>query len=132
METQQFFALFGESLFMDTVEASLADIPRVGIVRIHPSVVDLAHRLRSFQPDMVVVDLNAPNLHFVVSFLKERPGVPILGLDLSCSQAIVLTSRLYPAPTPDHLLAVVEHYVRGNGHDQAPSPALPGAAIDEI
>jgi len=123
METQQFFALYGESLFMDTVEAFLADMPQVGIVRIHPSVTDLASRLLSFQPDMVIVDLNAPSLHFVVPFLKERPGVPILGLDLACSQAILLTSCLYTAPTTDHLLAIVEHYAK-SGSD-ACTPPLP-------
>ena len=119
MGTQQFFALFGESLFMDTVEALLADVPQVGLVRIHPSVTDLACRLLSFEPDMVIVDLNAPNLHFVIPFLKERPGVPILGLDLTCSQAILLTSRLYNAPTAEHLLTIVERYVGVQAH--APS-----------
>jgi hypothetical protein len=120
MGTQQFFALFGESPFMDTVETFLADVPQVGIVRIHPSVTDLACRLLSFEPDMVIIDLNAPSLHFVVPFMKEQPGVPVLGLDLPRSQAILLTGQLYTAPTSDHLLAIVERYVS----DQAHTPSL--------
>jgi hypothetical protein len=122
MGTQQFFALFGESMFLDTVETLLADVPQVGIVRIHPSVSDLASRLLSFEPDMVIVDLNAPSLHFVVSFLRERPGAPILGLDLARSQAILLTGRLYSAPTADHLLALIEHYAGSEWDVRSPLP----------
>lgn len=116
MGRQQFFALYGESLFMDAIETTLADLQQVGIVRIHTSVTDLASRLRSLQPDVVIVDLNAPNLHFVVPFLTDRPGVPILGLDLTCSQVIVLTSCLYTVSTPDHLLEIIDGCTRGNGH----------------
>lgn len=131
--TQQFFALFGESLFMDTVEAFLADLPQVGIVRIHLSVTDLATRLLSFRPDMVIVDLNAPNLHFVIPFLREQPGVPILGLDLGSKQVITLTSHVYTAPTPDHLLAIVEHYATSGWEVCAPSlPAFDLVTCDDL
>lgn len=122
METQKFFALFGDSLFLDAVEAFLVDVPQAAVVRIHPSVTDLASRLLSFDPDLVIVDLNAPNLHFVVPFVKQRPGVPILGLDFACKQAILLTSRLYTAPTADDLLAIVEHYAGSEWDVHTPSP----------
>jgi hypothetical protein len=116
---------------MDTVEAVLADMQQVGIVRIHTSVTDLASRLRSLQPDMVIVDLDAPNLHFVVPFLKERPGVPLLGLDLTYNQAVALSSYLYSVPTPDHLLAVVERYLGGDGQDLSRSRPMPATATTE-
>jgi hypothetical protein len=129
MGTQQFFALFGESLFMDTVETFLADMPQVTVARIHPSVTDLASRLLSFEPDMVIVDLNAPSLHFVVPFLRQRPGVPVLGLDLTCSQAVLLAGRLYSAPTADDLLDIVERHMGSQDHALSTEGRAPAFSV---
>ena len=109
MADQQLVVLFGDSLLMDTVEANLAGNPAVGLMRIHPTVTDVAERLQALGPDLVIVDLHAPQAGRVLPFLWDRPGVPLLGLDVTCGRAIVLSSQAYTPRSADdlaHLIAV--------------------------
>jgi chemotaxis response regulator CheB len=120
MRSRRFFAIFGSPLFMDTVEAYLEGTPEVGVVRIHPPVPDVASRLQSLQPDVIIVDLNAPNLGFVVTVLQEQPTVPVFCLDLTHSKMAVLTGQHYTITSVDDLLKIVEYY--GHPRDDSSLP----------
>ncbi|MGC9336458.1 MAG: hypothetical protein ACP5JJ_20155, partial [Anaerolineae bacterium] len=104
MGQRKLVVLFGESLFLEAVEACLAHEPDMGVMRIHPSVADIGQRLASINPDLVVLDWNVPNCGDALAFLQERPGVPVLCLDMTCSKVIVLTSRRYPAANAEELI----------------------------
>jgi DNA-binding NarL/FixJ family response regulator len=129
MGQRQLVVLFGESLFLEAVEACLADEPDMGVMRVHTTVDDVGQRLASINPDLVVLDWNAPDCGFALTFLQERPGVPVLCLDLNCSKVIVLTSRSYSAANAEELVQIVRDQA-GNGHGpttQPPAPAPAGA-----
>ena len=129
MGQRQLVVLFGESVFLESVEACLAQEPDLGVMRVHTTVDDVGQRLASLNPDLVVVDWNAPYCDFALSFLQARPGVPVLCLDLNCSKVVVLTSRSYPAANADELVQIVRDQA-GNGHGpttQLETPAPAGA-----
>jgi hypothetical protein len=125
MADQQLVVLFGDSLLMDTVEANLAGNPQVGLIRIHPTVTDVAARLQAVGPDLVIVDLNAPQSGRVLPFLRDQPGVPLLGLDVTCGRAIVLSGRSYTPRTAGdlaHLIAACTGEDRVGPRGLWPSP----------
>lgn len=94
---------------MDTVEASLGeDNHALGVVRMYTTVPDAAKRLKSLQPDLVIFELDTPHSQLVLSFLRDRPGTPFLGLDLTCSKVIALSSHQYTALTTDDLVQVIQ------------------------
>jgi len=99
---------------MDTVEMCLAGTDGVDIVRIHPSVPDVASRLQSLHPHLILVDLNSPNLGFLAAVLQEQPTVPIVCIDAPCSKIMVLTGCQYTIATVDDLLAIVEHLIHSD------------------
>jgi DNA-binding NarL/FixJ family response regulator len=129
MGQRQLVVLFGESLFLEAVETCLAQEPDMGVMRVHTTVDDVGQRLASINPDLVVLDWNAPYCDFALDFLQERPGVPVLCLDLNCSKVIVLTSRRYTAANAEELVQLVRDQA-GNGHSLVtnhPAPAPAGA-----
>jgi len=108
MEERRMVVLFGDSLLMDTVEASLGNRQELGVMRIHTTVTDVEERLKSICPDLIIFDLDAPHSQFVLPFLRDQPGVPLLGLDVTCSRAIALSSQHYITLTANDLVQVIQ------------------------
>jgi hypothetical protein len=119
MGEQRLVALYGDNLLMDTVEASLAGNKGLGVIRIHTTVNDVVERLTALSPDLVIFDMNDPNSWFVFALLRERPGTPLLCLDITQSKVIALNCQQFTALTADDLAEVI--------HLQA---AKPGGKIE--
>lgn len=114
MDDRQIIVLFGDSLLMDTVEAGLGDCPDIGVMRVHPSVPNLVDRLISIQPDLVIFDWDGPHCQFVLPFLREQPGTPLLGLDITCSRAIALYSQQHEVLTARALADLIKRETTAN------------------
>jgi hypothetical protein len=97
VEEQRTAALYGSSLFMAGLEASLKAIRGLVVVRIDTT-----------RPDAVIFDLDAPHAQFVVSFLSEHPGLPLVGLGLTSDRVVVLSSQQYTAQTTRDLARVIQ------------------------
>lgn len=108
MDDRRIIVLFGDSLLMDTVEASLGENPELGVMRIHSNVPDIGERLKSIQPHLIIFDWDAPHCQFVLPFLREQSGIPLLGLDVTCSKAIMLCSQEYTILTADELAGLIQ------------------------
>lgn len=106
-DKQRLVALFGESLFMDAVESGLDDILELGVVRIHTTVTNVGERLASLSPDLIILDLNAPDLQFVLSYIQAKPGIPLLCLDMTSSRVIALSSEQHAVTTAKDLAWLV-------------------------
>ena len=108
MDNQRIIVLFGDSLLMDTVEASLGENPELGVMRVHTNVPDIGARLKSVQPHLVIFDWDTPHCQFVLPFLREQSGIPLLGLDVTCSRAIMLCSQEHTILTADELAELIQ------------------------
>ena len=108
MGEQRLVALYGDNLLMDTVEASLAGDKGLGLIRIHTTVNDVAERLKALSPNLVIFDMNDPNSWFVFSLLRERPGTPLLCVDITQSKVIALNCQQFTALTADDLAEVIQ------------------------
>ncbi len=113
MENRRIVVLVGDSLLMDTVEASLGENQTFGVMRIYTTVTGIADRLKSLYPDAIIFDWDTSLLGFVLSFLKDQPGVPLLGLDLTCSKVIALFSEQHLTLTANDLVRVVNMHTSG-------------------
>jgi hypothetical protein len=113
MDDRRIVVLFGDSLLLDTVEASLSECQELGVMRIHTSVPNIGDRLASLRPDLVIFDWDAPHCQFVLPLLRTQPGIPLLGLDITCSQAIALGSRQYAVQTAEILADLIKQQTSG-------------------
>jgi hypothetical protein len=119
MKERRMVVLLGDSLLMDTVEASLEDNQSLGIARIDTAVTDAGTCLKSLAPDLIIFDFDAPHLQCVICYLRDHPGVPLLGLDVTCNKVIVLSSQQRTTLTADDLAQVILMQIfYGGGEDE--------------
>lgn len=118
MPKQRVVALYGSSLLIDIVEASLAKNWDLNVIRVSGSSSKAVEHLKQLSPDMIVVDSSEPDSQFVLSFFKDRAGVPLLCLDPNCNKAMVLSCQHYSSLTTTDLTNLVQsHTGSQNGHN---------------
>ena len=118
MPKQRVVALYGSSLLIDIVEASLAKNWDLSVIRVSGSSTSAVEHLKQLSPDMIVVDSSEPDSQFVLSFFKDRAGVPLLCLDPNCNKAMVLSCQHYSSLTTTDLTNLVQsHTGVQNGHN---------------
>lgn len=100
-------ALYGNSLFMAGVEASLRDKHGLSVVRIDAALPSAQDDLQAICPDVVIFDLDGPYSHHILPFIREHPGLPMLGLGLASNDAVLLSSRPYTALSADGLARLI-------------------------
>jgi len=113
MEDQHVVVLYGNSLFMAGVEASLRGQPGLDVVRIDTTLPNVAQRLDALHPDVIIFDLTTSNspfsdLHFPSSILQEHPGLSLIGLDLNSNQVLVLSGQQHTVLAADDLAQVIQ------------------------
>ena len=108
MTYQPVVVVLGDSLLMEGVAVSLADCRQMSLVRIDSNLFDIWQQIDVLDPDVIVFELEIPHSPFVLSLLKERPGILLLGLDLECNRVIVLNSRQHFTQTMHDLCQIVE------------------------
>ncbi|MCP4543965.1 MAG: hypothetical protein GY832_43175 [Chloroflexi bacterium] len=119
MENSRLVVLFGDSLLMDGVEASLRASQSLSVMRILDAVTDLRKCLQSLQPDMVIFDWDTPQAQLIVSVLRDQPGVTLLGLDVHSRKVIIVSSHQYTPLSVGELVQVIQSqsFQRARGVD---------------
>jgi hypothetical protein len=100
--------LYGNSLFMAGVEAGLKNRDGIEVIHIDASLPDAGQQLDALRPAAVVFDLASPPLRFGLPFVKEHPGLPLIGLDVTSNTVLVLSCRQFTALTVDDLAQVIQ------------------------
>lgn len=125
MDPKQILVLFGDSLFIDTIEAGLGTGREFALVRISAGAANLHQRLDSFDPDLVIFDVSHLDDRLILSLLKSHPGTLFLGLDITTHQILALGSRCYTVRSLADLTRIIHQGRRqGSGAESLP-PELP-------
>ena len=108
-------AVYGNSLFMAGVEAGLKSRDGLEVIHIDTSLPNAEQQLDTLHPAAVVFDLASPPItRFGFPFVKEHPGVPLIGLDVTSNAVLVLSCRPFPALTVDDLAQVIRAQIAGS------------------
>jgi hypothetical protein len=132
MGNQRLVVLFGDSLLMDGVEASLAVMPELGVMRIHTTVQDVRECLMSLRPDLVIFDWETSQAQLLVSVLRDQPGVTLLGLDVTSRKVVVVSSHQFTPLTADDLAQVIQKQTSQRIGQIDPDSLLPDEWRTEI
>lgn len=100
--------VLGDSLLVEGVAVSLAKCQQFSLIRIDPAIFDNWQRINFLDPDVIVFELDKPQSSFLLSLLKERPGIMLIGLDVDFNRVIVLNSRQQFTRTVRDLCQIVE------------------------
>lgn len=118
MQEQHLVVLYGNSLLMAGVEASLRGRPDLDVVRIDTALPDAGERLNALRPDVVIFDLTAPHYsEFAIPFLRDHPGLSLIGLDPNSKTVTVLSNQRYTARTVNELAQVIQMQIYPQGQE---------------
>ena len=84
--------LYGKSLVMSTIGASLQKCPDLQMLPIDPSQPNAGQDLCALQPDAVIFRLGAAQPDALLSLLQQ-PDVLLIGVDPETHQALVWSAR---------------------------------------
>lgn len=119
--------LYGSSLFIEGLEASLKAVPALEVVRLRADANNLLKQARRLQPDAVVIESGALPDEFSIGLLKEFPGLLLVALDRETSHLLVLSGKQTPAVTTKDLVQVIETW-----HGSTPPQPLRQAQMSRL
>jgi hypothetical protein len=100
--------LLGDSLLVDSVAVGLGAREALDVVRMDAIAADTGEGLKTLKPDLIIFELDTPWSPAIFSVLREQPGTQLLGLDLTCSQVLVLNSHPHPTRNMEELCQLVQ------------------------
>jgi hypothetical protein len=109
MTTVHRVAIYGNSLSVASIGASLQDRPGLELLALDASLPDAIQRLYLLMPDIVLFDLSlAHAVEDAVSLLTAHPKLVLVGLDLNSHRALLLSGQQSTVLTTDDLIQIIE------------------------
>lgn len=113
--------LFGNSLVVSSIGASLVHLPSLTLHQIDTSLSELEQHIQREHPDVLIFDLATDYPISPITLLKEYPRLLLIGIDISNAKMLVLSSRQTQALTIDDLTHVIEAQVASGGTSPLPT-----------
>ena len=112
--------LYGNSLAVSSIGASLQGRAGLQVVPLDAALPDAARQLSVLQPDILIFDLATTLPNDAIRLYKARPALLLIGVDLATRSAVVLSGQPARALTTDDLVQVIESHgpvekTRGGG-----------------
>lgn len=106
----QTVTLYGNSLVVSTIGASLHGCREFQVQHVDPAMPDVKQRLSDLQPDILIFDLAVMRPEAAIRLWKIQPHLLLIGIDLAADRMIVLSDRSACALTTGDLLQVIERH----------------------
>jgi DNA-binding NarL/FixJ family response regulator len=110
MDGKRLVVLYGDTLLIDGVEASLADRNGLDVVRVDTTIANVGQHLKTIAPDLVIFDLDTPTAELsklIVPLLQKQPSVPFICLDAQHSEVVTLACEQYTAHSTNDLVDII-------------------------
>jgi hypothetical protein len=109
MTTVHRVAIYGNSLSVASIGASLQGRPGLEIFALEAPLPGAIERLGPLTPDVVFFDLAiAHAVEDAVSLLAARPNLVLVGFDLTSHRALLLSGEQSTVLTTDDLMGIIE------------------------
>ncbi len=102
--------LYGNSLAVSTIGASLEACPDLQVLPLDPAQADFTRRLEELQPGIVIFDLAAAYPNFAIDLWRAHPGLLLIGVDPSSDEMLVLSGCPQPVLDVHDLLNLIHDH----------------------
>ena len=99
--------LYGNSLVMSAIGASLQDCPDFEVLPVDSSIPDAQGCVVALHPDAVILDLANFQPNFSMALWKVQPDLLLIGVDLMTGKSLVLSSQPARLQTTDDLIQLL-------------------------
>jgi len=121
MEKRRRVILYGKSVILGSVGASLRDVPGLEVVPLAPPLPE-GKELDALAPDAILFDLEAAYPDAALSLLRQRPDLLLLGVDPTSDELVIVSSRQRRAVAVADLLRVIRRdEMAGEGDAELPA-----------
>lgn len=110
MEKRTQVVVYGSSLNMATVKASLNVDPGLEVICIDPRSPTARQYLRELNPAAIAFDLNDPPQTMEAILLRDRPEALLIGVDPTNDEILILSRRPQQAGSASDLIGVIKEY----------------------
>ena len=100
-------ALYGNSLVVSSIGASLNKISDLQIFLLDPAAPDPKDQLLDLQPDIILFDLASTEPSWLITLWKEQPQLLLIGVDQDKGSAMMFSSQPARLMTTEDLLQVI-------------------------
>jgi hypothetical protein len=112
MEKRRRVLLYGRSLILESVGASLQQYSRMEIVFLSPPL-PTEQELGALAPDVIIFDVDAAHPELAISLLKECPSLLLIGIDPGSDQMLLWSGQTSRVLTTDGLVQMIEGHAVG-------------------
>jgi len=129
--SRKIVGLIGESLLMDTIEASLDAESDLSVLRLpaDPAALDIWPAL----PDLIITDVNDLQQRTVYDYLQRFPETPMLGMDASSHRVISISCEPFSVRSSRDLADIVREKLELTAEPAVSSRlAYPVGLIDTV
>ena len=99
--------LYGQSLLLSGVAASLAEYPGLQVARA-ATWAEAGQRLAEGVPDVLIFDLTNGSESHILPLLLKNPGLLLIGLDTECNRAVLVSGQEAQSLTLNQIREIVE------------------------
>jgi hypothetical protein len=99
--------IYGSSLNMAGIAASLKADPRLEVICLNPHIPGARQSLVELDPAVIAFDLNETNPGLDITLLRDRPGLLLIGVDICSDKLLVLSSHSSQAHCMADLIIVI-------------------------
>jgi hypothetical protein len=120
-EKRQRVVLYGDSLVLAGMRASLGLFPDFEIIALAAPSSGPVQVLRTLHPAAVIFDLRVVQADFPFTLLQDQPGVLLVGIDPGRNQVVLWSGqRLHELSTRDLVQVIQDHLPEGDvdGHEK--------------
>ena len=107
MENQHHVLLMGESVLMDSVAENLSKREYPQVTRIRSDAQEARKFAKTFNPDLIVYELNGQNMGPIFSMIRSQADTTHLAIDLDSKQVILLDCQRKPTGSMQELCDLV-------------------------
>lgn len=106
--------LYGSSLFIECLQASLEPVSELELERVEARPDLLRKRLDEDQPGVLILELGAAPGDFGLALLKEFPQLTLIGVDLESDNLMVLSMQKEAPQAVDGLVRLIRRQSEGS------------------
>ncbi|MEE8390034.1 MAG: hypothetical protein V3S14_04460 [Anaerolineae bacterium] len=101
-------ALCGQSIFLHTIEAALAQDPAVEVLRLLSHLPSTVERITAWQPDIVLIERSAKHSELALALLDQ--GLPLVEMEVAANRGTFLIGQDVPLANLDDLTQLIEKH----------------------
>ena len=107
MEQRQRVILYGDSLILETVGASLQKRPQLEVIALS-NPCPSAGQLAAMKPDVILFDMGTPRPEAAFSLLATCPGLLLVGVDPDRNRAVAWSGQQLCELSVQDLVEVIQ------------------------